>query len=336
MIDKTEEEIMKSWGNQFDKPLVTICSITFNHENYIEQALDSFLIQETSFPFEIIVHDDLSTDNTSAIIQQYEEKYPKIIKPIYQKENQYSKGIRAISPIFVFPKAKGKYLTLCEGDDYWTGISKLEQQVEFLENNNNYSLCYHNSTVVDENSHLLEKMKHASPKDYTVEEMLLGETFILTNTIMFRNFTPEILKGYQVKYKEVFNGDMALMHQLGFMGKCKYLEEVDFAAYRVHSGGVWSSINEVKKIENIYKSKRVLEKNLLDYPELEAKMDSVISHHFSISLSRILLLRDLKSYSKVIQLIKSDNRLSLFDIVVKHIRYIFSRIIARVPLVGGK
>ena len=103
MAQRTEQEIMQHWKMD-DKPLVSISCITYNHENYIAEAIESFLMQETDFPFEVLIHDDCSTDNTAAIIREYEKKYPNIIKPIYQEENQYSKGIK-ISPTFNFPKS---------------------------------------------------------------------------------------------------------------------------------------------------------------------------------------------------------------------------------------
>ena len=100
-------------------PLVSICCITYNHAPYIRQCLDGFMMQQTNFTFEVLIHDDASTDGTADIIREYESKYPDIIKPIYQTENQYSKGVK-VSATFNFPRAKGKYIAMCEGDDYWT------------------------------------------------------------------------------------------------------------------------------------------------------------------------------------------------------------------------
>ena len=93
MHSRIEEEIMQNWEGDRNKPVVSICCVTYNHENYIAEAIDSFLMQETNFPFEVLIAEDYSTDNTAKIIREYERKYPNIIKPIYQKENQYSKGI---------------------------------------------------------------------------------------------------------------------------------------------------------------------------------------------------------------------------------------------------
>ena len=116
--------------------LVSICCITYNHEKYIRDAIEGFLMQKTDFPFEVLIHDDASTDGTADIIREYETKYPDIIKPIYQTENQYSKGIK-ISATYNYPRAKGKYIALCEGDDYWIDPYKLQKQVDFLEHMKN-------------------------------------------------------------------------------------------------------------------------------------------------------------------------------------------------------
>jgi glycosyltransferase involved in cell wall biosynthesis len=123
------------------RPLVSIDCITYNHEAYISQALDGFLMQKTKFPFEVLIHDDLSTDGTADIIRKYEKKHPLIIKPIYQTVNQFSKGVE-ISKKFQFPRAQGKYIAICEGDDYWTNPNKLQKQVDILEANPEIGLVH--------------------------------------------------------------------------------------------------------------------------------------------------------------------------------------------------
>lgn len=329
LINKTEQEIMKNWSGTVDNPMVSILTVTFNHDKYIKDALNSFLKQETSFPFEIIVHDDASQDNTKKIVKEYEAKFPHIIKPIYQKENQYSKGITNPA-CFILPKTKGRYIAVCDGDDYWTGTSKLEQQVTFLEKNKKYSMVYHNSYVVDENSNITVKKRSTNLKDYNQEEMLLGEGFILTNTMMFRNFASSVWKDFSLKYAKMYNGDMALIHKLGFIGECKYMDDVDYAAYRVHSNGVWSSINETTKLQNMYQSKIKIKKNLNSFPKIQKKMSAIISKHFAVSLTRIMKQKDFKNYTKIIKMIINDKELSLITIFKKHISYIANRLVNRV------
>ncbi len=122
---------------------VTIRCLTYNHEPYIRQCLEGFVMQQTNFKFEAIVHDDASTDGTAAIVREYAEKYPDIIKPIFQTENQYSKRDGSIRRI-MNEHIRGKYIAMCEGDDYWIDPLKLQKQVDFLEENEEYGMCYTN------------------------------------------------------------------------------------------------------------------------------------------------------------------------------------------------
>ncbi|NCD41933.1 MAG: glycosyltransferase, partial [Bacteroidia bacterium] len=130
--------------------MVSICCITYNHEPFIRQCLDGFLMQKTDFPFKIVIHDDCSTDKTPDVIREYKQKYPDILCPIFQEVNQMSKG-HSITVEFVLPACHGKYIALCEGDDYWTDPLKLQKQVDFLEAHPEYSLCGHNTKIVYEN-----------------------------------------------------------------------------------------------------------------------------------------------------------------------------------------
>jgi glycosyltransferase involved in cell wall biosynthesis len=125
------------------KPLVSISCISFNQANYIGNVLECFLNQDVDFPVEILIHDDASTDGTREIIEEYEKRYPHIIKPIFQTENKFSKGAKCIHATFNFKRSKGKYIATCEGDDYWIDKNKLKKQVFFLENNKEFTLCSH-------------------------------------------------------------------------------------------------------------------------------------------------------------------------------------------------
>ncbi len=135
--------------------LVSICCTTFNHEKFIAYALNGFLIQKTNFAIEILINDDCSEDNTSNILKDYDSRFPGVFKITFQTENQYSKGVKPFTQM-VFPNVKGKYIALCEGDDYWTDPFKLQKQVDFLEMNPNYSMCFHKCKIIDENDNELE------------------------------------------------------------------------------------------------------------------------------------------------------------------------------------
>ena len=123
---------------------VSVLCATFNHEDYLRTTLDGFLAQKTNFPYEVLVCDDASTDSTADILREYAEKYPDIIRPFYQKENLYSRRINVYDTVF-FPAARGEYIALCEGDDYWNDPEKLQRQVDWLDAHPEYSACVHNS-----------------------------------------------------------------------------------------------------------------------------------------------------------------------------------------------
>ncbi|GEM_PF-445013 len=206
------------------KPLVSICCITYNHEKYIAEAIESFLMQETDFPIEIIIHDDASTDRTPEIIKEYEEKYPDIIRPIYQKENQFSKD-RQVSNNFVAPIVKGKYVATCEGDDYWTDPKKLQKQVEFLQKNNNYLMCFHGVKVVDINRNC--KGEYLGPvnkgsRDYTIKDTTEGG-FIHVSSRMIKS---EYYKSIPNWVKNAYHSDYATAIYFSAEGQIYFMDEV--------------------------------------------------------------------------------------------------------------
>ena len=124
------------------EPLVSVCCLTYNHVKYVGQCLEGFACQKTNFPFEILIHDDASQDDTQNVILEFAAKYDsEVVKPICQKINQVSQGISPLRQILL-PRVKGKYIALCEGDDYWTDPLKLQKQVDFLEAHPEYGMCY--------------------------------------------------------------------------------------------------------------------------------------------------------------------------------------------------
>ncbi|HET6746725.1 MAG TPA: glycosyltransferase [Candidatus Saccharimonadales bacterium] len=214
------------------KPTVSIVCITFNQQKYIRQTLDSFLMQKTDFSIEVLIHDDASTDGTTEILKEYAAKHPRIIKPVYEAENQYSSGdYDFINDLF--RSAKGKYIAFCEGDDFWTDELKLQKQVDFLEKHKEYTLCFHPVRVFFE--------KHEEPdsvfpdvndsKVFTLEA-LLRRNFIQSNSVMYRR------KSYKGIPSRIIPSDwyMHLYHAQD--GKIGYINDV-MSAYRRQSGGVW-------------------------------------------------------------------------------------------------
>ena len=126
---------------------VSVVCNAYNQETYIRDALEGFVMQKTNFKFEVLVHDDASTDKTADIIREYEAKYPDLIKPIYQTENQYSKGTGEVTKL-QYERIKGKYIAICEGDDYWTDPMKLQKQYDALEAHPEVDICTHKAETV--------------------------------------------------------------------------------------------------------------------------------------------------------------------------------------------
>lgn len=199
-------------------------------------------MQETKFPFEILIHDDASTDNTKKIIHEYIERYPELIRVVFQKENQLSKA-GLIAPRFLFPLAQGKYIALCEGDDYWKDKSKLQKQVDFLEKNPEYVITYTNCQPFDKTG-MVDIDFGGATRDLSSDE-LKKCTPIYTMTVCFRNVIKEIPPELLVSKF----GDLTTWSLLGAHGKGKFLGDIKPSAYRVHGGGIFSKVSKRKKYE---------------------------------------------------------------------------------------
>ena len=230
-----------------DLPLVSVSCMTYNHAPYIRQCLDPIIGQQTNFPFEIVIHDDASTDGTKEIIEEYATRYPGIIIPLFQKENQYSKGIRGLPSRFNYPRCRGRYIAICEGDDYWTDPLQLQKQVDFLEAHDDYVMTYHDVDVVDENGDVVktDTIPSRHKKDASKEDLILGRRVPMTLTLCFRN----VIKEFPPEKNKVTNGDTFLISLLGNYGKGKWLgNEIGKAKYRSHQGGVWSMVSSDDKL----------------------------------------------------------------------------------------
>ena len=231
--------------------MVSICCLTFNHENYIRQCLDGFMMQQTNFKFEVLIHDDASTDNTTTIIREYEQRYPETIKPIYQSENQYSKGVKP-SFIFQFPRAKGKYIAMCEGDDYWTDPLKLQKQVDFMEFHPNMSFCFHGAQTLNADGlyGVYYKKKQFKDRQLVPKKHFLesGGGGCCTASSFFRTSIVESIPEY---FTTCPVGDLPLALLAITKGEIGYLKD-EMAVYRLMSVNSWSQNTGLdKKKENI-------------------------------------------------------------------------------------
>lgn len=224
-----------------EEPVVSICCLAYNHEPYIRQCIEGFLMQKTTFPIEVLIHDDASTDKTADIIREYEAKYPDIIKPIYQKENQYSKGV-GVSRVFQFPRAKGKYIAMCEGDDYWTDPLKLQKQFDVMERDDSLSFCFHQSFVVNEmldypDSHFFVKIKNSCR--LTFKDVIRSWWLIPTQSLFLKK---NCVQSYEWM-KEVPNGDLCIELTTSLKGDIFYLSD-PMSVYRQHYNGISTTIKD--------------------------------------------------------------------------------------------
>lgn len=227
-------------------PLVTIRCITYNHEPYIRQCLEGFVMQKTNFPFEAIVHDDASTDGTAAIIREYAEKYPDIIKPIYETENQYSKHDGSLQRI-MNAHIRGKYVAICEGDDYWIDPLKLQKQFDFLESHLDYGLVHTDFNIISESNIKEYRIRRKlGERQNVLEQILLGNYDIGTLTVMFRKDLYDSLPKYYLS-KKFPMGDLPLWIEFAAVAKIKYISDVT-ANYRRLDSSASHSTNFCKRM----------------------------------------------------------------------------------------
>jgi glycosyltransferase involved in cell wall biosynthesis len=235
-------------------PVVSISCIAYNHKNFITEAIESFLMQETTFPVEILIHDDASSDGTAEIIKRYEQRFPLLIKPIYQKKNQYSKGVR-ISWVYQWPRVKGEFVALCEGDDYWVSQNKLEKQVKFLRENEDAKFVFHNSFVIYEAENKISLFNDSARGSWHDFKTLIEGNFIPTASKLTR--TENLFSSNDIP--QGVPGDWIGHFMESVNGKFYYHPDI-MSAYRIHPFGVWSRQSKSSQMENSIKTLDFLNK----------------------------------------------------------------------------
>lgn len=257
----SETEIKSHWKH-VDKVYVSVVCITFNQEFYIREAIDSFLAQETEYRFEVVIHDDVSTDLTRDILLAYKEKYPTIIKLVLQDTNQYSLG-KKITPLAV-AHAAGEYLALCEGDDYWNSKKKLQMQLMALLENN-VEICVHPAYRLD-NSGRFELSFDIANKNEVISPfkfISLGGSACATNSIFMKRRIFDNLPDW---YDDAPVGDLYLQAiSASYLNRGVAYLDSTMSTYRVMSEGSWSMqiANDVQKEFNLIHRIEVYHQHLL-------------------------------------------------------------------------
>lgn len=274
--------------------LVSINCITYNQVNYIRQCLEGFLIQKTNFDYEVLIHDDASTDGTDDIIREYAQKYPTIIKPIFEKENQYSKGI-PISATFNYPRVKGKYIAVCEGDDYWTDPYKLQKQVDFLNNHPDYAMCFHDCYIRNETQNEFYH-EEIQDRDYSVKE-LFSKWIVPTASMLLKKecvleISPDI---------RIINGDIRVVLSCFAHGKVRGMKD-KMSAYRVQENG--ATIKRVKenplKLETAYIGHYKCLKELYPFIPNDVYKQKLANTYINIGVLNLRLKRPFKGLLNIV------------------------------------
>lgn len=273
--------------------IVSVFMITYNHEKFLSKALDSVLMQKTTFPFEIVIGEDCSTDGTRAILKEYELKYPNIIFPIYHENNV---GAMRNAYEFTLPKCKGKYISCLEGDDYWTDPLKLQIQVDILEANEEFSLCFHNAELLYENQKTKERQlfREYDKSVYSAKENI-NKWIIPTASVVFRNVM--IDRKMPAYFDNVVHGDFALFMWLGDFGKFYCINEVK-SVYRRHDTSLMTQLNNINSIDRLI----IQYKNMRDFFGVKYEKDfnkRISSYYLQNSLYYIQNRQYFKMYKSI-------------------------------------
>lgn len=218
-------------------PKVSIICITFNHEKYIARAIEGFLMQDTSFDYEVLIHDDASSDSTPRIVKRFEQENSGLIKGIYQKENQYSKGVKITGDV-VLPLTRGEYIAICEGDDYWTDKDKLQIQIDYMDRHKDCSMTFH---LADEVSVIDGRIRKGAPFVLSgrcdINRFAKRRSIIETCTIVARK---DLLVPLPLYYYRASIGDLPIELHLLSKGYGYYIHK-NMATHLYMVPGSWSA-----------------------------------------------------------------------------------------------
>lgn len=250
-------------------PLLSVCIPAYNQERYIRRCLEGVMMQQTGFLFEVIIGEDCSTDNTRSIVKEFEQRYPGIIKPIYHEKNV---GPQRNAYEFCWPKLTGKYIAVCEGDDCWTDPHKLQKQIDFLEKNKDFVLCFHETNTVDENENILRHVEvNGDGIVYEYDWKSIFSKHIATLSVVFRNCIPANHKDFV----HATYGDIFLFTVLSRYGK---LAELGFNGgnYRKHTRGMYGGRTLANKYRGTIQTRKFMKKSSLFSEEQKQEIDKTI------------------------------------------------------------
>jgi glycosyltransferase involved in cell wall biosynthesis len=265
---------MEEWCVEGVVPKVSIICNTYNHGAYIDDAIRGFLLQKTSFPFEIIIHDDASTDGTKEIIKDYALRYPSLIRPIFQTENQYSLGRKPT--IMVLPYVKGTYIAMCEGDDFWINRNKLTMQVSSMERNPELNLCFHSAWLIGNNERVERFCDHGDRETTLSCESIIrrGGPYMPTASLLFKSKVFREIVNSNASFFELYNSGYFIQVFNSIPDGAYYLPD-SMSVYRYEADGSWTQGVKQDSIKFV----RAAEKFLCAATELEKMTDNSYQVH---------------------------------------------------------
>jgi glycosyltransferase involved in cell wall biosynthesis len=229
---------------QPDEVAVSVLVVTYNHARFVRQALDSALAQRLPHAFEILVSEDCSTDGTREIVQEYADRHPHLVRLLLSERNLHSNEVVARG----FRAARGRYVALLDGDDYWTSNDKLRLQVAFLDARPDLTICFHNVEVVDEHSQESGRLWNApgQPEVSGLYELLRGN-FIATSSVVYRRTAVAEVPAWYDGFFPVTDWPLHVLYARE--GRIGYLDRT-LSVYRLHRGGLFSTLGEREKLES--------------------------------------------------------------------------------------
>lgn len=306
---------------------VSIVCLTFNHEKYVRQALESFVSQKTEFSFEVIVHDDASSDGTANIIREYATRYPNVIRPVLQTENQFSKGVPILAT-YTANLVRGKYVAMCEGDDFWTDVNKIQKQYDILQSHPDCSMCTHIVQEVYENGavapkqHPSNSLPEGEIDTFDFLKLQVQYPFQTSSFFMRKELWVELAVNPPM-FRQISDvGDEPMLLYMVAHGNIYYLPD-SMSCYRIFSNSSWS-----KKVKN--DRSRMIDHTRRAY-EMMVNYDEYTGHRYDCNLE-LFRGRMLLYSGKYKELIRKENSPYLKHLSFAKRLYIY--VCAVFPFVG--
>lgn len=285
-------------------PLVYTRTMTYNHKDYIRECIEGLLMQKTTFPVRVLIHDDASTDGTAEIVREYEQKYPRLIKAYYQKENSHTKPDKFERRATFGTWRIGKYEAICEGDDYWHNPLKLQKQVGFLEAHSDFSMCHSEADYKDmvkgrfvQNDHASAGRRHDQAN--VAEAHVCGDYVVRTCTIVARNeWIKKIAGEHRDEFRRFIAGDMILVFHLSRMGRVYYIEE-SLATYRRVPGSLTGMEDVSRRLKFIFAASEERLYFCQQYDLSSACLNRVLDTDLKVLLELCYKCRDKNSLRRV-------------------------------------